>query len=92
MEDKMIKKYLLPLTAIVVFALLILSCATEKKRLESALASITAEDLTEDVVIFCSDEFEGRFPASKGEEKIVAHLKAEFEKAGLKPGNGESFF
>jgi Zn-dependent M28 family amino/carboxypeptidase len=88
----MIKKYLFPLTAIVVFALLIFSCATEKKRLESALASITAEDLTEDVVILSSDEFEGRFPASEGEEKTVAHLKAEFEKAGLKPGNGESFF
>ncbi len=74
-----------------VLALLIFGCATDKQRLESALESITAEDLSKEVIILSSDIFEGRAPASKGEEKTVAHLKAEFEKVGLKPGNGESF-
>ena len=88
----MAKKYLLLSTTVVVLAFLIFGCATDKQRLESPLESITAEDLSKDVIILSSDEFEGRAPASKGEEKTVAHLKAEFEKVGLKPGNGESFF
>jgi len=38
------------------------------------------------------DEFEGRAPGSVGEEKTLALLTAEFAKAGLKPGNGDSWF
>ncbi len=38
------------------------------------------------------DEFEGRAPGSMGEEKTLALLTAEFAKAGLKPGNGDSWF
>jgi len=37
--------------------------------------------------ILASDEFEGRAPASPGEEKTVAYLVAEFKKIGLAPGN-----
>ena len=65
---------------------------SEEKRLEPALASIAAEDLAADTQTLSSDEFEGRAPASKGEEKTVAFLEKEFQKLGLKPGNGESFF
>ncbi|MEX0341052.1 MAG: peptidase M28, partial [Erythrobacter sp.] len=32
-----------------------------------------------------SDEFEGRAPGTVGEEKTVAYLIEEFEKAGLQP-------
>lgn len=39
-----------------------------------------------------SDEFEGRSPSSPGETKTLAYLAAEFKKAGLKPGNDNSFF
>ncbi|UCC40727.1 MAG: M28 family peptidase [Candidatus Aminicenantes bacterium] len=88
----MIKKYLLPSAIIVVLVLVIFSCTSEKLNLESALESITAEDLSKDVAILSSDESEGRAPASKGEEKTIAFLKQEFEKVGLKPGNGESYF
>ncbi len=65
---------------------------SEEKLLGPALASITAEDLAADTQILSSDEFEGRAPASKGEEKTVAFLEQEFRKLGLKPGNGSSFF
>ena len=34
-----------------------------------------------------SDAFEGRAPGSAGEEKTLAYLQQQFEKAGLKPGN-----
>ena len=34
-----------------------------------------------------SDAFEGRAPGSAGEEKTLAYLQQQFQKAGLKPGN-----
>ncbi|HDZ27211.1 MAG TPA: M28 family peptidase, partial [Candidatus Aminicenantes bacterium] len=60
--------------------------------MKPALESITAEELSKDVEILSSDEFEGRAPASEGEEKTINFLKEEFQKLGLKPGNGDSFF
>jgi Zn-dependent M28 family amino/carboxypeptidase len=44
------------------------------------------------VKVLGSDEFEGRAPSSDGEEKTVQYLKAEFEKVGALPGNGDSYF
>jgi len=67
-------------------------CAKEDQNLKQALESISAEELSKDVEILSSDEFEGRAPASKGEEKTISFLKEEFQKVGLKPGKGESFF
>ncbi len=60
--------------------------------LDAALGTIAAEDLHADIRMLSSDEFEGRGPSSPGEEKTIAFLKREFEKLGLAPGNGESFF
>ncbi|MCU6455246.1 M28 family metallopeptidase [Sphingomonas sp. A2-49] len=34
-----------------------------------------------------SDAFEGRAPGSAGEQKTLAYLQQQFERAGLKPGN-----
>ncbi|MGC1205339.1 MAG: M28 family metallopeptidase [Flavobacteriaceae bacterium] len=39
-----------------------------------------------------SDEFLGRKPFTEGEVKTVTYLKDEFEKLGVLPGNGDSFF
>lgn len=80
------------LAILAVLALIISACVSQEQNLEPALESITAADLSQDVEILSSDEFEGRAPASKGEEMTVNFLKEEFEKLGLKPGNGESFF
>lgn len=88
----MAKKFFLPTIVFVLLALIFFGCAGKEQKLESALESITAEDLAKDVEILSSDEYEGRFPATKGEEKTIQFLKEEFEKLGLKPGNGKSFF
>jgi len=91
----MIKKHIFPSMALIsltALALVLSGCVSEEQKLKSALESITAEDLSRDVEILSSDEFEGRAPASKGEEKTIAFLKEEFLKLGLKPGNGQSFF
>ena len=49
-------------------------------------------DFAEHVRVLASDEFEGRAPGTPGEEKTVQYLKAQFERMGLKPGNGDSYF
>jgi len=45
----------------------------------------------DDVRVLASDEFEGRKPGTRGEDKTVAFLIAQFRKLGLKPGNGETY-
>ena len=62
------------------------------RRFWEALETITVDDLIADIQTLASDEFEGRAPSSPGEEKTIEFLKTEFEKLGLEPGNGESFF
>lgn len=44
------------------------------------------------VATLASDEFEGRKPATPAEEKTVAYIREQFEAAGLKPGNGATFY
>src|SRR5690606_39754340 len=39
-----------------------------------------------------SDEFEGRGPGSVGEERTVEYIRAQMQRIGLQPGNGDSFF
>ncbi|MFC1650952.1 M28 family metallopeptidase [Candidatus Latescibacterota bacterium] len=72
--------------------LLIGGCSSENDALDEALQSITPQDLASDIQILASDEFEGRGPATRGEEKTIQFLKEEFEKLGLQPGNGNSYF
>lgn len=45
-----------------------------------------AARMLRDVSTLASDAFEGRGPGSQGEERAVAYLVQEFQKAGLKPG------
>jgi len=86
------KKCLSIAISLALLALFFFGCAKEDQKLKPALESISVEDLSKDVEILSSDEFEGRAPASTGEEKTISFLKEEFQKVGLKPGNGESFF
>jgi Zn-dependent M28 family amino/carboxypeptidase len=88
----MIKKSVLYLLISSVFMFTFVSCSSDEHDIEAAVASLNTDELAHDVEILSSDEFEGRFPASPGEEKTLEFLKAEFEKVGLKAGNGDSFF
>ncbi|MDA1263784.1 MAG: hypothetical protein O2816_01745 [Planctomycetota bacterium] len=67
--------------------LLAAPCASQ----DSTEPAITAGDLSARIKILASDEFEGRGPASPGEEKTVAYLIEQVQRAGLAPGNGDSF-
>src|SRR5690606_14835358 len=46
----------------------------------------SGEALMRHVQVLASDEFEGRAPATAGEEKTVAYLVEELRKAGVQPG------
>jgi len=88
----MFKKYALHAAVLAALVLILFSCANKNQNLTPALESITVDDLSSDVIILSSDDFEGRAPASKGEEKTVNFLREEFKKLRLKPGNGDSYF
>ncbi|WP_242112084.1 M28 family metallopeptidase [Luteimonas aquatica] len=53
---------------------------------------INAGDFAELVKTLASDAFEGRGPGTTGEEKSVEYIKAQFERAGLKPGLDGGWF
>src|SRR5690606_37592708 len=55
-------------------------------------AAITAADFAELTRTLASDEFEGRGPGSVGEERTVEYIRAQMQRIGLQPGNGDSFF
>lgn len=61
-------------------------------RAEAFRPSIDGGDFGRHVRTLASDEFEGRAPGSPGEEKTIAYLQAQFQRLGLKPGNGNSYF
>jgi Zn-dependent M28 family amino/carboxypeptidase len=57
-----------------------------------ALETITADDLMGHVQRLASDAFEGRAPASAGEDSTVAYLTSEFQRIGLQPGNPDGTY
>ena len=71
---------------------LLCACAGRGLTPEESRAGITADDLAGMVRTLASDEFEGRGPASPGEERTVRYLQDRFKELGLPPGNGASYF
>lgn len=70
-------------------ALLVGSCAP---RPMSPLASIDPAAIARHVEVLASDAYEGRAPGTAGETRTVAYIAAAMARAGLQPGNGESWF
>ena len=59
---------------------------------EDSTATEIEDILHRHVAVLASDDFEGRAPATPGEEKTIAYLMAAFEQEGVGPGNGDSYF
>ena len=75
----------------------IVSCALAPVTLpengvDEASASINANDMLRHIQVLASDEFEGRAPASRGEQRTVDYLVGEFRRIGLKPGNADGTY
>jgi Zn-dependent M28 family amino/carboxypeptidase len=77
------------------------SCSFESNESAEQLAEprVAASDsaeieamLHQHIAVLASDEFEGRAPATPGEEKTINYLRSEFEALGIGPGNGDSYF
>ncbi len=58
----------------------------------AAAPAITADALIRHVKVLASDDFEGRAPGTRGEDKTVAYIADQFAKAGLKPGNTDGTY
>ncbi len=67
-------------------------CSAKQADIRTALDSITAAGILEHIKVLASDEFEGRAPASKGEDLTVAYLTKQFQSLGLKPGNPDGTY
>ncbi|WP_238934416.1 M28 family metallopeptidase [Aurantibacter crassamenti] len=68
-----------------------ISCKNDKKNTPE-LVEVSQSTIGHHIEKLASDEFLGRKPFTEGEVKTINYLKEEFEKLGLLPGNGNSFF
>ncbi|CAN5739697.1 M28 family metallopeptidase [soil metagenome] len=59
---------------------------------QSLESKFNAEQMRERVKRLSADEFEGRGPGNAGSKKAAAYIAAEMKAAGIKPGNGRSYF
>ncbi len=85
------KKTFLILT--VLLSLTFWGCETEKTGGEmSTEVQVDSTAIEYFISTLASDEFMGRMPFTEGETKTVNFLKGEFEKMGVAPGNGGSYF
>jgi len=57
-----------------------------------AIKAINDSSLTNYLNVIAADSLEGRKPFTNGERKTINYLKREFERLGLEPGNGDSYF
>jgi Zn-dependent M28 family amino/carboxypeptidase len=67
-------------------------CAAVAGDPEIAPGQLSEATLKEVTRTLSLDEFEGRAPGTPGEEKTLAYLVEQFERAGLQPGNNGSWF
>ncbi len=78
------------LTILAVLTVLI-ACAGQRAGAPEAVR-LDEETFRRHLATLASDEFEGRKPATPAEEKTVEYIRQQFEAAGLKPGNGATFY
>ena len=75
----------------ILLALLFIGCQNDLKD-KSESVEVDQTTLANHIERLASDEFLGRKPFTEGEVLTVNYLKDEFEKLGLLPGNGDSYF
>jgi Zn-dependent M28 family amino/carboxypeptidase len=68
------------------------STAANQAALQPALNSITSDGLLSTIKVLSSDEYEGRAPATPGEDKTTQYLTERFKSAGLQPGNPDGTY
>ena len=77
---------------IVLFYLIVFTFISHYVHAQNTLPEVDKEALIQNTKELSSDHYLGRKPFTAGEERALAFIKKKFKKAGLKPGNGRSFF
>jgi Zn-dependent M28 family amino/carboxypeptidase len=75
---------------LLVCAMVLPGCRTKVP--EKPADVISAAALMQHIKVLSSDEFEGRAPATRGEERTVNYLTEQFRRVGAKPGNPDGTF
>lgn len=78
--------------AFLMASLLVVVCARIDPAVQKAADSISTKEISDIIQTLSSDEYEGRAPASKGEELSIRYIAEQFKKLGLKPGNPNGTF
>ena len=69
---------------------------SERERVQNDSSQLATAEIEEilhrHTAMLASDEFEGRAPATPGEDKTINYLRDEFQSLGIGPGNGDSYF
>jgi len=80
-------------SAATVFAtsLFALACVTQRGE-EPAAVRVDESTFRRHLAALSTDEFEGRKPATRAEEKTVGYIRQQFEAAGLNPGKGATYY
>lgn len=69
---------------------LIISACTQNKE-STSLGPITPEEIKSHIAVLADDSLQGRRPFTIGETKTVNYISSALKKAGVGPGNGESY-
>lgn len=84
---------ILKLVGLLTLSAALLAACSEEDSANAALDTLEVEAiLHQHIAVLASDEYEGRAPATPGEEKTINYLQTQFEALGIAPGNGDSYF
>jgi Zn-dependent M28 family amino/carboxypeptidase len=83
-----------PLAIALLMAVVTTACSEQQdvSAPETTLVAQVEADIHRHTAVLAADEFEGRAPATRGEELTVAYLQQQFAELGLEPGNGDSWY
>ncbi|MDE3156419.1 MAG: M20/M25/M40 family metallo-hydrolase [Acidobacteriota bacterium] len=59
---------------------------------EAPLPAIDGNAVLQHIKVLASDEYQGRFPGTKGEDLSVAYIQQQFQDLGLAPGNTDGTY
>lgn len=71
------------------FAVISFTVIAADREFSTGLASLRADTLLAHTTVLASDEFEGRGPGTRGEERTTTWLAEQFKRMGLKAGNSD---
>ncbi len=72
--------------SLLILVVLLLISACQDSSVDDAAKLITEQSLLEPIEVLSSDEFEGRAPATPGEEKTLQYIIEQFQSIGVEPG------